>query len=193
MEMAADQRYCLECGCRRGDPRLPFMDAVVFMDAARQPAQVEADPPPAQKRERRVPISANASLIAGVGTLLLALGIGVLIGKTGEGSAVNTAATPSVIRVGGGTETASAEAGGGAAAGGEKTGAGGAGKGGASKAKSKAKLATDDSGTTKAAAEVLKPSGDVQLPPPTVQKGGSCEAGAAGCDGGEFTGEFFGE
>ena len=31
--MAPDQRYCLECGHRRGDPRLPFMDAVVFMDA----------------------------------------------------------------------------------------------------------------------------------------------------------------
>lgn len=192
--MATDQRYCLECGLRRGDPRLPFMDAVVFMDAIRQPAQAETDPlPPAPKRERRLPISANASLIAGVGTLLLALGIGVLIGKTGEGGAVNTAATPSVIRVGGGAETASTEAGGGAAGSGAKAGAGGAAKGSANKAKSKAKLATDGSGTTKAAAEVLKPSGDVKLPPPTVQKGGSCEAGAAGCNGGEFTGEFFGE
>jgi hypothetical protein len=31
--MLPDQRYCLACGARRGDPRLPFMDAVVLMDA----------------------------------------------------------------------------------------------------------------------------------------------------------------
>ena len=38
-QMAADQRYCLECGLRRGDPRLPFMDAVVFMDAIKRPGR----------------------------------------------------------------------------------------------------------------------------------------------------------
>ena len=64
--LAADQRYCLECGHRRGDPRLPFMDAVVFMDAMRRPAataQPSSSPPP----ERRSRMTANASLIAGVG------------------------------------------------------------------------------------------------------------------------------
>jgi hypothetical protein len=193
-DMAADQRYCLECGHRRGDPRLPFMDAVVFMDAVRQP-QVATAPLPPPKSEKRPGISANASLIAGVGTLLLALGIGVLIGKTGEGGSQTAAATPSVIRVGGGGETASTESASGAAAGGGggKASGAGAAKGGADKAKSKAELSTDSSGTTKAAAEVLKPAGDVELPPPTVEKGGSCEAGAAGCEGGEFTGDFFGE
>jgi hypothetical protein len=193
--MAPDQRYCLECGMRRGDPRLPFMDAVVFMDAVRQPAPVATPTKaPEPKREKRVPISANASLIAGVGTLLLALGIGVLIGKTDEGGATNASAAPSVIRVGGGAETASAASGSEAGGkGGAKTTGEAGGKGGTNKAKSKEGLSTDSSGTTKAAAEVLKPSGDVTLPPPTVQKGGSCEAGAAGCDGGEFTGEFFGE
>jgi hypothetical protein len=189
--MAPDQRYCLECGQRRGDPRLPFMDAVVFMDAARQPAMATAGPPaPAPRKERRAPISANASLIAGVGTLLLALGIGVLIGKTGESGTSNASATPSVIRVGGG-ETASAASGAEAAGGAGKKGGAAAGK--ANEAQSKAQLSTDSSGTTKAAAEVLKPAGDVKLPPPTVQKGGSCEEGSAGCEGGEFTGEFFGE
>ena len=37
---------------------------------------------------------------------------------------------------------------------------------------------------------MLKPAGDVKLPPPTVQPGGKCESGAAGCEGGEFTGEL---
>ena len=43
--MAGDQRYCLECGQRRGEPRLPFMDAVVLMDTVvKGPRQA---PPPA--------------------------------------------------------------------------------------------------------------------------------------------------
>ncbi|MDX6595682.1 MAG: hypothetical protein QOI72_1064, partial [Solirubrobacterales bacterium] len=66
------------------------------------------------------------------------------------------------------------------------------GKGKAKKAKAPEK-AVDSSGTSEAAAEVLKPAGDVKLPPPTVQPGGKCESGASGCKGGEFTGEFFGE
>jgi hypothetical protein len=181
--MAADQRYCLECGKRRGDPRLPFMDAVVFMDAIqRQPA---APAPPTAKRRPRA--SANASLIAGVGTLLLALGIGVLIGQTNDSGAVSAANTaPQIIKVGGGgaEETTAAAAGGGKESGAK------AGK--AKKAKTPEK-AIDSSGTSEAAAEVLKPAGDVKLPPPTVKPGGKCESGAAGCEGGEFTGEFFGE
>ena len=59
--LAADQRYCLECGHRHGDPRLPFMDAVVLMDAVKRPRQ--APPPPPKKK--RSGISPNAALIAG--------------------------------------------------------------------------------------------------------------------------------
>jgi hypothetical protein len=179
--MAVDQRYCLECGKRRGDPRLPFMDAVVFIDAMRR--QPAAAPALAKKKPR---VSANASLIAGVGTLLLALGIGVLIGQTNDSGAVSAAnATPQIIRVGGGGEetatAATADAGGAAA------------KGGKSKKAKAPEKAVDSSGTSEAAAEILKPAGDVKLPPPTVQPGGKCESGASGCKGGEFTGEFFGE
>ncbi len=88
-------------------------------------------------------------------------------------------------------ETASTA--GGAEAAGGKNATGTGGKGATNKATSKEKLSADSSGTTKAAAEILKPAGDVKLPPPTVQKGGKCESGAAGCDNGEFTGNFFGE
>jgi predicted nucleic acid-binding Zn ribbon protein len=181
--MATDQRYCLECGKRRGDPRLPFMDAVVLMNAMQAPATVPAAPAPAKKRQR---VSANASLIAGVGILLLALGVGVMIGQSNDNGAVNAAsAAPQIIKVGGGgEETATASTAG--------AGAAGAKSGKAKKAKAPEK-AVDSSGTSEAAAEILKPAGDVKLPPPTVQKGGKCEAGAAGCEGGEFTGDFFGE
>lgn len=182
--MAADQRYCLACGQRRGDPRLPFMDAVVFMDAVKRPHQ--ADPPPPPPREQRSRMTANASLIAGVATLVLAIGVGVMIGQSDEGGSTAAAPAPQIIKVGGGggeeTTTASTAAGGNSAA---KSGK-------AKKAKAPEK-AVDSSGTSEAAAEVLKPAGDVKLPPPTVQPGGDCESGASGCKGGEFTGEFFGE
>ncbi len=185
--MAADQRYCLECGLRRGDPRLPFMDAVVFMDTIKHPdraaaAQPSPSSPPPERRSR---MTANASLIAGVATLVLAIGVGVMIGQSGDnGSSVASAPAPQIIRVGGGEETATAST----AGSGNEIG----GKGKAKKAKAPEK-AVDSSGTSEAAAEVLKPAGDIKLPPPTVQPGGKCESGAAGCEGGEFTGEFFGE
>jgi hypothetical protein len=183
--MAADQRYCLECGQRRGDPRLPFMDAVVFMDAVRQPREAAPPPPP---RERKPRMSANASLIAGIATLILAIGVGVLIGRSGDnGSATAANATPQIIKVGGGTETATANTRA------ESSGAATKKNGGSGKSKKAAKSGTDSSGTSEAAAEILKPAGDVKLPPPTVQPGGKCESGAAGCKNGEFTGNFFGE
>jgi hypothetical protein len=181
--MAADQRYCLECGKRRGDPRLPFMDAVAFIDAIHRQPPAPA-PEPAKRRPR---ISPNASLIAGVGTLLLALGIGVLIGQTNDSGSVSAAnTTPQIIRVGGGSGEEAATA----ATATSKSATPKAGKSKKAKAPEKA---VDSSGTSEAAAEVLKPAGDVKLPPPTVQPGGKCDSGAAGCEGGEFTGEFFGE
>lgn len=133
---------------------------------------------------------ANASLIAGVATLVLAIGVGVMIGQSGDSSTPTASAAPQIIKVGGGggeeataasnaaTTTDSGEIG------------GKADKGKKGKAPEKA---IDSSGTSEAAAEVLKPAGDVKLPPPTVQPGSKCESGAAGCEGGEFTGDFFGE
>jgi hypothetical protein len=182
-QLAADQRYCLSCGQRRGDPRLPFMDAVVFMDAVKRPAAASPpSPPPRQPRSR---VSPNASLVAGVATLVLAIGVGVLIGRSGEGGSSTAAApAPQVIKVGGGEEAATAST---------ARGKGTADKGGKAKKAKPPEKAVDSSGTSEAAAEVLKPAGDVKLPPPTVQPGGKCESGAAGCKGEEFTGEFFGE
>lgn len=180
--LATDQRYCLECGQRRGDPRLPFMDAVVLMDAVKRPQQTA--PPPVKKR-RRASISPNAALIAGVGTLLLALGIGVLIGRSGHQEVAQTAsAAPQVITVNGG-------GGSGASTGtkGKTTTGGGAN----AKTKKQKAAALKEAENHPAAEEVLKPAGDVKLAPPTVKPGDKCEKGAAGCEDGEFTGNFFGE
>jgi len=180
--LATDQRYCLECGQRRGDPRLPFMDAVVLMDAVKRPRQ--ATPPPAKKK-RRANISPNAALIAGVGTLLLALGIGVLIGRSGHQEVAQTAsAVPQVITVGGGGGEASTASKGKATTGGNAANA---------KTKKQKAAALKEAETHPAAEEVLKPAGDVKLAPPTVKPGDKCEKGAAGCENGEFTGNFFGE
>lgn len=185
--MAIDQRYCLECGSRRGDPRLPFMDAVVFMDAVRQPqgAAAASPPPPPEKRQR---LSPNASLIAGVATLVLAIGVGVLIGRSGEGSSSSNN-TPPVIKVenGGGSGAATTAPENGA----EPKGEGTAKPGKSTKNSAKAKASTGNSGTTKATEEVFKPNPKVHIAPPTVKKGGACEEGTAGCEHGKFKGNFF--
>jgi hypothetical protein len=180
--LAADQRYCLECGRRRGDPRLPFMDAVVLMDAVQRPAQ----PPPPPPKKKRTGISPNAALITGVGVLLLALGIGVLIGRSGHQEVAQTAATPQIIKVpsGGGEETATASS---------KSKTTGGGGGANAKTKKQKEAAEKAAEAHPAAEEVIKPTNGVKLAPPTVKPGDKCESGAAGCQGGKFTGNFFGE
>jgi hypothetical protein len=175
--IAADQRYCLACGARCGEPRLPFMDAVTFMDAMKASPQgaVAAAPLPKQRR-----MSPNTALFATIGVLLLAMGVGVLIGRSGNGtSSAPTAAAPQVIEVG---------AGGGAKATGSE--AGGETIGGSSKKVSK-KTLKKEATSQKDTEEVLHAK--VPLAKPGTQLGDKCKEGVAGCKGGEFTGEFFGE
>lgn len=194
--LAPDQRYCLACGNRRGDPRLPFMDAVVFMESAKRP--VAADPAVAAARapDRRPFMSANASLIAGVATLVLAIGVGVLIGRSGDSGSSNAAApAPQVITVGGGSGAAAgaatAKAAGNKEAGGKHTASAGKPKA-ATQKKAKKKLATGDSGTTKAVEEVYEPAAGVKIAPPEQKLGGECDPSVAGCGkSGKFEGTFF--
>jgi len=176
--VASDQRYCLSCGQRCGDPRLPFMNAVTFMDAMKRPAAATPPPPPKKRR-----LSPNAALIASVGTLLLAMGVGVLIGRSGNDTGGSTAAAPAqVITVPAGGQAESPTASGaGAASGAKKSSKPN------KKAAAKAKAAAESG---EGAADVLHPK--VKLAPPTVEVGGKCDSGA-GCKNGEFTGEFFGE
>lgn len=194
--LAPDQRYCLACGQRRGDPRLPFMDAVTFMESAKQPPQADAAAAgvAAQPPDRRPFISANASLVAGVATLVLAIGVGVLIGRSGDSGAGNAGnQAPQIIRVGG--AGGEGEAG---KAGGERSDASIGGAGGANQPKSatqkkaKKKLQKGSSGTTKAVEEVYEPAAGVKLAEPEQQVGGKCDPSAEGCNSkGEFDGSFF--
>jgi hypothetical protein len=177
--VAADQRYCLACGGRCGEPRLPFMSAVTFMDAMKTPAGGASSSAPPRRPQRR--ISSNTALFATIGVLLLAMGVGVLIGRSGNHSvATAPQAAPIVIHGGGGEEevkTASTENGGSAT-------------GGSSKKVTKKVLKKEASsqGDTE---NVLHAK--VPLVKAGTQIGGACEEGAAGCKGKKFTGEFFGE
>jgi len=166
------------------------MDAVAYMDASRRPqpaaAAAVSEPPP----RRRPSVSASSSLVAVVATLVLAIGVGVMIGRSGENGASNAAA-PQIIRVGGGetpTATASTAAGAGVA----DAGKGGKAAGSATVRKAKAKAATGESGASKATEEVFEPAPGVKIAPPEQQLGGDCEPGVAGCNSkGEFEGNFF--
>jgi hypothetical protein len=89
--LAADQRYCLACGTRRGDPRVPAEAATVEQPVPAEPAARPADVSPL----------AAVIGIALLGGMLL---IGVLIGRETGGD--ETTPAP-VVQVG---ESTSAEA-----------------------------------------------------------------------------------
>jgi hypothetical protein len=194
--MALDQRYCLNCGNRRGDPRLPFMDAVVFMEASKQPqggaaaATAGGAPAPPPKTG----LSPSTTLIAGIATLVLAVGVGVLIGRSGNDSTPVAQQTPQIIKVGGGGEGEEESGSTNENSGAKKE----AGKGGKSAKKSKgneeAAVEEGANGGSKAAQEVLHTAPGVKEAKPEAQLGEECEQGSAGCsDSGEFNGSFFGE
>jgi hypothetical protein len=94
--MAGDQLYCLECGERR-----PQMSSVL---RAGPPAGSPSKPPLAPPAPPGAPAAPDAAqrnntvtVIAGIGVLLLAMGVGVLIGRAG--SAKQVAAPAQVISV----------------------------------------------------------------------------------------------
>jgi hypothetical protein len=176
-QLAPDQRYCLRCGQRRGDPRLPVMDAVNFMEASRRPAAQPAAAASVPPSTRRRLLSANASMVAAVATLVLAMGVGVLIGRSGDGTSTASSPAPQIIRVGGGAETASTATTSGKGA---ATAAGKQSKA-ANVKKAKEKASTGKSGASKATEEVFEPAPGVKIAPPTQQLGGECDPSVAGC------------
>ncbi len=93
--LASDQRYCLECGERRV-PMSSFL-----LGPAAGAAQAPASPPTAPPLAPALPAdarrSSTLSVIAFVGVLLLAMGVGVLIGRAGNGK--QTAPPAQVVTV----------------------------------------------------------------------------------------------
>jgi hypothetical protein len=173
--LASDQRYCLECGERRGDPRMPFMNG--------RPPEVLPAPPPAASGPRKPRSAAGTTLVAGVGTLLLAMGVGVLIGRSDDNTQVAKTPPVQVVTVagaGGGVAAAapssatpaSTSTPGDTAAGGKDSSAKDAGKADAAK--------SADKSTSK------------KKPATPVVKVGSKGKGKGYKDG-KFTGDFFGQ
>ncbi len=97
--LAEDQRYCLECGERR----TPISSVLLGgpPTASDAPASQPPTPPPLPGRARADDANrGNAvTVIAGVGVLLLAMGVGVLIGRSGGSKSSGSAAAPQVITV----------------------------------------------------------------------------------------------
>jgi len=115
--LAADQRYCLNCGRRRGEPRIEYERYLGSGGAAgvngADPAGAQAATPdasqPTEKKSQRdyTPLAAVGG-IAVLGAMLL---IGVLIGR-GDGGGTATTPAPVVVQPGeaGGGKTAAGAA-----------------------------------------------------------------------------------
>jgi hypothetical protein len=199
--LASDQRYCLNCGERRGKSRFPPASAgaqttsagAQAASAGAQATQPAGTPPTRAPRDAgRRRLSSGATLVAGIATLLLAMGVGVEIGRISHTSNASTqrASAPSVqvVTVGGSGGSVSAPA---STSPSPRT-----------KAKSKVKAASTNSNAkapvtkqvaakaTQAASQVLGSSAK-NLAPATVKTGQACHG--AGCQGGKFTGNFFGQ
>jgi hypothetical protein len=96
--LAGDQRYCLECGARRAQARLPFREILATGGAAPPtPPAVAA----ASAHEGPPPARSGLAFLGGLLCLIAALGVGVLIGNSGDDKTAATAPPPQVITVGG--------------------------------------------------------------------------------------------
>ena len=184
--LAADQRYCVECGERHGDPRLPVM-------SGRQDLTASAlAPQPPRKGSRLARASANTALIAGVGTLLVALGVGVLIGRTSDNPNQPAAsAAPQVVTIAGGGAVAGAT---GASSAAPASTADASTSGAAKDAKGKAAAAGDKGKSTDKSDAASAPASGKAVPKKAgkVVTVGSKGSGK-GYKNGKFTGDFFGQ
>lgn len=172
--LAEDQRYCINCGERRGRPRFSVADLA-------EPAVETSLPAVATRRQRAV--SSGTTLLASVATLLLALGVGVLIGHdTAGGTSASTprvaaSSSPINIHVGGSGSTGSSS--GSSASKGHRSGS----------AKTKAHVSKTVVVKANAAAQKVT-GGSAKLAPATVTTG--AKGSGAGYQNGHFTGNFFG-
>ncbi len=106
--MAADQRYCLECGERRPAMSSVLRDGPPF-EPSQEPSTPAAAPKGPQSGQPREPAwqrNGVLTLLAGIGVLLLAMGVGVLIGRSGSSKQSNPAPQVITVNAGGGTGSA---------------------------------------------------------------------------------------
>jgi len=185
--LASDQRYCVQCGERRGKARFP----VTAPSPAPANAQAAAPAQPPEQRQRRVP--SGATLVAGIATLLLAMGVGVEIGRSGSNNASNQRASQPAVQVvtvaGGGGSAAAATT----PTTATHTAAATASKKGAKTTTAAANAPISKKVVVKAAAAASQVLGGAAPSQPTIKQGQKCTGGSSsGCSGGKFTGSFFG-
>ena len=177
--MAEDQRYCVECGTRRGKGRLAMVSertTTTTMAAG------------GYGTSPRSWLTANSSLLLGVAVLLIAMGVGVIIGRASNGSTPK--AGNQVIKVEGGLPSAPA-ASSAAAATTPSTATTPTSTASSSKSNtpsSKASNAISQTAKLPAKAKVIPKSLQSQV----AKTGSKCTAGEKGCTNGRFTGTFFG-
>jgi hypothetical protein len=171
--LASDQRYCVACGERRGRARFSLPGAAPAPAVA-----TTTERPPRQPR-----ISSGLVFISFVGTLLLAMGVGVLIGHTNNSQPVQRSSNPNInVNVAGG-------AGGGSGSG--NTQASTNTSSGQKHAAAKAAAAPlPKKVVVKAQAAAANVLGGKNLPPATVTVGQ--KGSGPGYSNGKFDGNFFG-
>lgn len=187
--LASDQRYCIQCGQRRGNSRF-----ALAAPATQSVTTVTSSGPPPFERSRWH--GSAATVIAGIATLVLAMGVGVLIGHSGSTNAAAKSSPPTVVNLGGGSAGTST----GASTGGSASHAARHHAAAPKTERAKAtKAATAKKPTTQAvqkashaASSVLGGNSGGQQQS-TISSGAACKAGSAGCQGGHFTGNFFGQ
>jgi hypothetical protein len=186
-QLASDQRYCVSCGQRRGKARFPVA-------AIAAPAAAPAGLPVRTTAHQPAPprLTSGSTLIAGIGTQLLAMGVGVLIGRESTPPARTNASAPvQVVTVGGGgASNAAAGTAGNATATRGKAVTASQGKG---KPPIFKKVVVTKQALTKANNNLSQVVPTQNLAPPTVTTPGQSCSGGAGCQGGKFTGNFFGQ
>jgi hypothetical protein len=100
--LASDQRYCLECGTRSHLFGGALANDLGALLAPKQPAAAEpvaAETPPDPHTAEPPRASSPTAVIAGVGVLLLSMGVGVLIGRSSTSDAKVATAPAQVISV----------------------------------------------------------------------------------------------
>jgi hypothetical protein len=186
-QLAPDQHYCVVCGERRGRPR--FAGAMFSVTPVPEPVPVASGG--IQGRATRWP--PTATLIAGVATLLVAMGLGILIGHDSSNNTPARAPQQPVnvtVNGGGGGSSAGTSKGASTTASSSPTSSS-SNKATKSSTKATPKVSTAQQQKSQQAASKVLGSSSHNTAPATVQQGGACTHGA-GCQGGKFTGNFFG-
>lgn len=196
--LAPDQRYCVQCGQRRGRSRFALAGAA---PETRKSAdiRIHSEPPP------RRGSSSGTTVVAGIATLVLALGVGVEIGRLSHNNSPVPAAGSSKPQVNIYNSGAGSGAGQSAVAGSSTAASAGSSSSkhsaGSHSKHGKQSTTANTSSTPKpttsavkkassAASSVLGSGGGQSNA--TVTTGQSCAAGSAGCQNGHFSGNYFG-